>query len=102
MWLKKNKKGYGKMKIGGSIKRKVEEDEKVREEQKKIEKIGRMVEEMEKKIRNKINEIYFGKKKEIVNGMSRIENMEKKKKKDEIRKDIKKEIIRRKDKGEKN
>lgn len=34
-----------------------------------IANIGRMVEEMENKIRNTLNEIYFGKTKDIVNGL---------------------------------
>lgn len=47
----------------------VEHDAPVSETSPHIANIGRMVEDMENKIRNTLNEIYFGKTKDIVNGL---------------------------------
>lgn len=47
----------------------MEHDASVSESSPHIANIGRMVEDMENKIRNTLNEIYFGKTKDIVNGL---------------------------------
>lgn len=47
----------------------MEHDAPVSETSPHIANIGRMVEDMENKIRNTLNEIYFGKTKDIVNGL---------------------------------
>ena len=47
----------------------VEQDYPVSESSPHIANIGRLVEDMENKIRNTLNEIYFGKTKDIVNGV---------------------------------
>merc|ERR1712106_323280 len=49
LWLQTNKARSGTMNLGGSL--------------------TRLVEDMENKIRNTLNEIYFGKTKDIVNGL---------------------------------
>uniref|UniRef100_A0A0V0GB59 F-actin-capping protein subunit beta n=1 Tax=Triatoma dimidiata TaxID=72491 RepID=A0A0V0GB59_TRIDM len=69
LWLQTNKAGSGTMNLGGSLTRQVEQDATVSEASPHIANIGRMVEDMENKIRNTLNEIYFGKTKDIVNGL---------------------------------
>jgi len=69
LWLQTSKAGSGTMNLGGSLTRQVESDSPVSEASPHIANIGRMVEEMENKIRNTLNDIYFGKTKDIVNGL---------------------------------
>ena len=59
----------GTMNLGGSLTRQVEQDCSVSEASPHIANIGRLVEDMENKIRNTLNEIYFGKTRDIVNGL---------------------------------
>ncbi|BES94064.1 capping protein [Nesidiocoris tenuis] len=73
LWLQTNKTGSGTMNLGGSLTRQVELDANVSEASPHIANIGRMVEDMENKIRNTLNEIYFGKTKDIVNGLRVVE-----------------------------
>merc|ERR1711909_48201 len=69
LWLQTNKARSGTMNLGGSLTRQVEQDASVSEASPHIANIGRLVEDMENKIRNTLNEIYFGKTKDIVNGL---------------------------------
>ncbi|XP_053610228.1 F-actin-capping protein subunit beta [Plodia interpunctella] len=69
LWLQTNKEGSGTMNLGGSLTRQAEQDSPVSEVTPHIINIGRMVEDMENKIRNTLNDIYFGKTKDIVNGL---------------------------------
>ncbi|XP_070561611.1 F-actin-capping protein subunit beta-like [Ptychodera flava] len=69
LWLQTNKSSSGIMNLGGSLTRQIEMDSNVSESNPHIINIGRMVEDMENKVRNTLNEIYFGKTKDIVNGL---------------------------------
>ncbi|KAJ8022060.1 F-actin-capping protein subunit beta [Holothuria leucospilota] len=69
LWLQTTKSGSGTMNLGGSLTRQVELDSNVNEANPHIANIGRMVEDMENKIRNTLNEIYFGKTRDIVNSL---------------------------------
>ncbi|XP_072945168.1 F-actin-capping protein subunit beta [Epargyreus clarus] len=69
LWLQTNKEGSGTMNLGGSLTRQAEQDSAVSDVTPHIANIGRMVEDMENKIRNTLNDIYFGKTKDIVNGL---------------------------------
>ncbi|XP_035697185.1 F-actin-capping protein subunit beta isoform X2 [Branchiostoma floridae] len=69
LWLQTNKQGSGTMNLGGSLTRQMESDSNVNESSPHIANIGKMVEDMENKIRNTLNEIYFGKTKDIVNSL---------------------------------
>ncbi|MCL4128102.1 UNVERIFIED_CONTAM: hypothetical protein GTU68_056115 [Idotea baltica] len=73
LWLQTNKQGSGTMNLGGSLTRQTEQDNPVSESAPHIANIGRMVEDMENKIRNTLNEIYFGKTKDIVNGLRSVQ-----------------------------
>jgi capping protein beta len=52
-----------------------------------------MVEDMENKIRNTLNEIYFGKTKDIVNGLRSVQSLPDQKQKDALRNSIKEALI---------
>ncbi|KAJ0174802.1 hypothetical protein K1T71_009910 [Dendrolimus kikuchii] len=69
LWLQTNKESSGTMNLGGSLTRQAEQDSAVSDVTPHIANIGRMVEDMENKIRNTLNDIYFGKTKDIVNGL---------------------------------
>ncbi|XP_067361085.1 F-actin-capping protein subunit beta [Channa argus] len=75
LWLQTTKTGSGTMNLGGSLTRQMEKDETVGESSPHIANIGRLVEDMENKIRSTLNEIYFGKTKDIVNGLRSIESL---------------------------
>ncbi|XP_046343429.1 F-actin-capping protein subunit beta [Haliotis cracherodii] len=72
LWLQTNKESSGTMNLGGSLTRQVEQDASVSDASPHIVNIGRLVEDMENKIRNTLNEIYFGKTRDIVNGVRSI------------------------------
>jgi len=59
--------GTGRVSLGGSLTRQDEKDFPVNEANSHVSNIGRMVEDMEIKIRNTLEQIYFGKTKDIVN-----------------------------------
>nr|BAM34021.1 CapZ-beta [Branchiostoma belcheri] len=69
LWLQTNKQGSGTMNLGGSLTRQMESDSNVNDSSPHIANIGKMVEDMENKIRNTLNEIYFGKTRDIVNSL---------------------------------
>lgn len=73
LWLQTNKAGSGTMNLGGSLTRQVEQDSTVSDSSPHIANIGRLVEDMENKIRNTLNEIYFGKTRDIVNGLRSVQ-----------------------------
>uniref|UniRef100_A0AAY4EHM9 F-actin-capping protein subunit beta n=1 Tax=Denticeps clupeoides TaxID=299321 RepID=A0AAY4EHM9_9TELE len=75
LWLQTTKTGSGTMNLGGSLTRQMEKDEPVGDSSPHIANIGRLVEDMENKIRTTLNEIYFGKTKDIVNGLRSIESL---------------------------
>lgn len=57
----------GKMDLSGNMTRQTEQDMEVKEKTDHIANLGRLVEDMELKMRNQLQEVYFGKTKDIVN-----------------------------------
>ncbi|PSN39920.1 F-actin-capping protein subunit beta [Blattella germanica] len=102
LWLQTNKPGSGTMNLGGSLTRQVENDASVSEASPHIANIGRMVEEMENKIRNTLNEIYFGKTKDIVNGLRSIQPLADQRQQQQLRVDLAAALQRRQVKGDTN
>uniref|UniRef100_A0A8B9LAE5 F-actin-capping protein subunit beta n=2 Tax=Astyanax mexicanus TaxID=7994 RepID=A0A8B9LAE5_ASTMX len=88
LWLQTTKTGSGTMNLGGSLTRQMEKDETVSESSPHIANIGRLVEDMENKIRSTLNEIYFGKTKDIVNGLRSVQTLADKSKQDALRNDL--------------
>lgn len=77
----------------------MEQDCPVSESSPHIANIGRMVEDMENKIRNTLNEIYFGKTKDIVNGLRSVQPLPDQKQQAALKTEIVKALIRRQAKG---
>ncbi|KAM7309678.1 F-actin-capping protein subunit beta [Ixodes scapularis] len=88
LWLQTKKPGSGTMNLGGSLTRQMEQDSAVSEAVPHIANIGKMVEDMENKIRTTLNEIYFGKTKDIVNGLRSVQPLQDRKQQDALRNDL--------------
>ena len=99
LWLQTNKSGSGTMNLGGSLTRQCEKDASVSESSPHIANIGRMVEEMENSIRNTLNEIYFSKTRDIVNGLRSVEPLKEAENKEKLRKDIQDALAHRNNSG---
>ncbi|XP_015604957.1 F-actin-capping protein subunit beta isoform X2 [Cephus cinctus] len=95
LWLQTNKHGSGTMNLGGSLTRQVEQDAAISETSPHIANIGRMVEDMENKIRNTLNEIYFGKTKDIVNGLRSVQSLADQRQQAALRQDLAAALQRR-------
>jgi capping protein beta len=100
LWLQTNKQASGTMNLGGSLTRQIEQDCPVSETSPHIANIGRMIEDMENKIRNTLNEIYFGKTKDVVNGLRSVEILADQKQKAAMKQDLANAIMRRNVKAE--
>lgn len=72
-----------------------EQDNTVSEASPHIANIGRLVEDMENKIRNTLNEIYFGKTKDIVNGLRSVQGLPDQKQKEALHNSIREALINR-------
>lgn len=81
---------------------KVEQDAAVSESNPHIANIGRMVEDMENKIRNTLNEIYFGKTKDIVNGLRSTQSLSDQRQQAAMRQDLAAALLRRNVQGDTN
>jgi len=88
LWLQTNKPSSGTMNLGGSLTRQVETDANVSETSPHIANIGRMVEDMEIKIRTTLNDIYFGKTNSIVNGLRNVQPLSDKSQQDKIQHEL--------------
>lgn len=88
LWLLTTKEGSGTMNLGGSLTRQIEMDAPVGESSPHIVNIGKMIEDMENKIRNTLNEIYFGKTRDIVNGLRSVMPLHDQKQADALRNDL--------------
>lgn len=64
--LQNETKGAGQSKIMGHMTRQQEKEDKVTKDQPHMVNMGRMIEDMESKMRNELETVYFGKTKEIV------------------------------------
>ncbi|CAF1146840.1 unnamed protein product [Rotaria sordida] len=76
LWLQTHKTMSGMMNLGGSLTRQLEADHQITDFSQHIINIGKMVEEMENKIRQTLNSIYFGKTKDILNSLRNVENFQ--------------------------
>lgn len=76
LWLETNKEDSGMMQLGGSMTRQDErENLTVNDAHPHVANIGSMIEDMEFKIRSQLNEIYFGKTKDIVNDLRSVDGV---------------------------
>ncbi|XP_030751772.1 F-actin-capping protein subunit beta [Sitophilus oryzae] len=100
LWLQTNKPGSGTMNLGGSLTRQTEQDAAVNENNPHIANIGKMVEDMENKIRNTLNEIYFSKTKDIVNSLRSVQPLTESRQQDALRQDLAAALQRRHNRGD--
>lgn len=78
----------------------MEQDGTVSEPSSHIVNMGRLVEDMENKIRHTLNEIYFGKTKDIVNGLRSIQPLADLKQKQAFTEDLANALQKRQGKSE--
>nr|CAG4651973.1 EOG090X098Y [Triops cancriformis] len=102
LWLQTSKPGSGTMNLGGSLTRQADSDGSVSEACPHIVNIGRMIEDMENKIRNTLNEIYFGKTKDIVNGLRSINSLSDQRQQQALKQDLASALQKRQVKSDTN
>lgn len=95
LWLQTSKSGSGIMNLGGSMTRQAEQTVTVNDANPHIANIGHMVEDMEISMRSTLNEIYFGKTKDIVNDLRVVSGLADKKKMVDMQKEIANTLKRR-------
>ncbi|EFX79807.1 F-actin-capping protein subunit beta-like [Daphnia pulex] len=100
LWLQTSRPGSGTMNLGGSLTRQMEQDGTVSEPTSHIVNMGRLVEDMENKIRHTLNEIYFGKTKDIVNGLRSIQPLADQKQKQAFSEDLANALQKRQGKSD--
>ncbi|KAF9897367.1 hypothetical protein BX616_005726, partial [Lobosporangium transversale] len=83
-----NKPDLGHMNLSGSMTRQAEQDYVVDDPSMHVANIGRMVEEMEIKMRHLLKDVYFGKTKDVVNDLRSIESLAKMKKQQDMQREI--------------
>ncbi|KAF9172317.1 hypothetical protein BGX21_005763 [Mortierella sp. AD011] len=88
LYMVTNKPDLGHMNLSGSMTRQAEQDYVVDDPSMHIANIGRMVEEMEIKMRHLLKDVYFGKTKDTVNDLRSVESLEKVRKQQEMQKEI--------------
>uniref|UniRef100_A0A915JD44 F-actin-capping protein subunit beta n=1 Tax=Romanomermis culicivorax TaxID=13658 RepID=A0A915JD44_ROMCU len=77
LWLQTNRQNSGMMNLGGSLTRQMEQDFAVNESTTPhLVNIGRMVEDVENKMRSSLNEIYFSKTCNVVNNLRSMQSQQ--------------------------
>jgi capping protein beta len=76
LYMLQNTQDLGNLNLSGSMTRQLEQDFPVDDPSAHIANIGRMVEDMEMKMRNSLQEVYFGKTKDIVNDLRSLGSLE--------------------------
>ncbi|RUS20955.1 hypothetical protein BC937DRAFT_93976 [Endogone sp. FLAS-F59071] len=88
LYMLTNKGELGHMNLSGSMTRQTEQVFPVDEPSAHIANVGRMVEEMELKTRSLLQEVYFGKTKDIVNDLRSIGSIREGKKQADIQREL--------------
>jgi len=93
LWLQtSNSESTGKMNLGGSLTRQMERDCPVNDQTPHLVNIGTMVEDLESKMRSTLNDVYFGKAKQIVADLRSVESTTELKSREELVADIKQAV----------
>ncbi|CAG0903595.1 unnamed protein product, partial [Cyprideis torosa] len=100
LWLQTQKEDSGTMNLGGSLMRQNEQDCPLSDPSPHIANIGRLVEDMENKIRSTLNEIYFSKTRDIVNGLRSVQPLSDVKSTDALKSDLANALQKRQTKSE--
>ncbi|KAJ1741110.1 F-actin-capping protein subunit beta [Coemansia sp. RSA 989] len=83
--------------LSGSLTRQDERDLPIEDMNSHVVNIGRMVEDMESKMRNSLQEVYFGKTHDIVNGLRSATDLEETKNRERLQRDLFGQLKGRKD-----
>ncbi|PPQ67633.1 hypothetical protein CVT24_002854 [Panaeolus cyanescens] len=83
-----NVKRDGELNLSGSMTRQTEQDFPLHDAGSHISNIGRMIEEMEIKMRNLLQEVYFGKTRDIVYDLRSVDDLEKARRQKELQKEL--------------
>ncbi|KAJ7592962.1 F-actin-capping protein subunit beta [Mycena floridula] len=78
----------GEVSISGSMTRQTEGDYPLQDQSSHITNTGKMIEEMEMKMRNLLQEVYFGKTRDIVYDLRSVDDLEKARKQRELQKEL--------------
>ncbi|EIW57404.1 F-actin capping protein beta subunit [Trametes versicolor FP-101664 SS1] len=78
----------GEVTLSGSMTRQTEQDFPLQEQASHISNTGRMIEEMEIKMRNLLQEVYFGKTRDVVFDLRSIDDLEKARRQRELQKEL--------------
>ncbi|KAF8071769.1 F-actin capping protein beta subunit [Lyophyllum atratum] len=78
----------GEVSLSGSMTRQTEQDWPLQDSSSHISNTGKMIEEMEIKMRNLLQEVYFGKTRDIVYDLRSIDDLEKARKQKELQKEL--------------
>lgn len=101
LWLQtQNAATTGTMNLSGSLTRQSEQDGVVSEQNPHLANIGKMIEDQENKMRATLNEVYFGKARQIVGELRSVESTTEIKSRDELVDDIKRAVANKKGKDE--
>jgi len=93
LWLQTENPGTtGTVKLGGSLTRRVEQESVINDQTPHLVNIGKMVEDLECKMRSTINDVYFGKARQIVNDLRTVESTTELKNREELVDDIKRAV----------
>jgi capping protein beta len=66
----------------------MEQDHPVQDAISHVQNVGRMVEDMEIKMRNLLQEVYFGKTRDVVNDLRSLDDLEKTRRQRELQKEL--------------
>lgn len=78
----------GEVNLSGSMTRQVEQDHPIQDQTSHITNTGRMIEEMEIKMRNLLQEVYFGKTRDVVFDLRSLDDLEKARRQRELQKEL--------------
>lgn len=93
LWLQtQNPATTGTMNLGGSLTRQTEQDCVVNDQNPHLANIGKMIEDQENKMRATLNEVYFGKARQIVGDLRTLESTTELKNREELVDDIKRAV----------
>ncbi|KAF8271206.1 F-actin-capping protein subunit beta [Lactarius quietus] len=78
----------GEVSLSGSMTRQTEQDHPVQDGSSHVQNVGRMVEDMEIKMRNLLQEVYFGKTRDVVHDLRSLDDLEKARRQRELQKEL--------------
>ncbi|KIP11198.1 hypothetical protein PHLGIDRAFT_84012 [Phlebiopsis gigantea 11061_1 CR5-6] len=78
----------GEVSLSGSMTRQTEQDHTLQDQNSHVTNIGRMIEDMEIKMRNLLQEVYFGKTRDVVFDLRSLEDLEKARRQRELQKEL--------------